>query len=202
MYIKEPPKQQETGEAAANSPRCHWPWLHFRGQAFPRKFSAGRPSWGFRNKWDLSSIHEPISPYLGRQKKMVWPLIWDYLCSLWTQLWICPAHLPPDLQNAIVPTSTFKSSSQQFPIFWTSWKLEPSLFPHLLQAETQCQSTEAQARKRNFSELCKISFLNSDLRNTGLPCVNHTPCRPWARWALVVAPKPASSVPGIWENLP
>lgn len=42
-------------KAAANSPRCHWPWLHFRGQAFPARFSAGRLFWGVRNKWDLSS---------------------------------------------------------------------------------------------------------------------------------------------------
>lgn len=90
VYIKEPPKQQGTGKAAANSRRSHWPWLHFRGQAFP----GGSQQAGFTENLGTNETYhlgEPTSPNWGRQTET------DDLPSdlqrfpMWTHSW--PAHL-------------------------------------------------------------------------------------------------------------
>lgn len=106
-------------------------------------------------------------------------------------------RLVADPSPPTVSTSAFKSSGQQAacpPVSWASLR-PPSLFPYLLQAEIQRQSS--QPNSQISVNLAKIFFQNIDLRSAGLPCVN---CLHTCWWALRVAHKPCRLCAQYLEN--
>lgn len=94
-------------------------------------------------------------------------------------------------------TSVFKSSSQQLPSLLG--QPQSSLFPHLPQAKIQKQSPQSKSQRAISVNPAKISFQNTDLRTTSLPCVNRTPGQLVSSHGCS---QPAGSVLHISENLP
>lgn len=194
---------------AANSPRCHWPWLHFRGQAFPRKFSAGRLSWGFRKK-ETSHLHMSPSLLIYKDRKR-WSGLWfEEITSVASRLnsgsaqltYHQTGHKPQPSRMQLSPQLHLNPPGNSSPSSEWAGSRSPLSFHTSYRQKYSVKALKPKPGREISVNCAKMSFLNTDLRSTGLPCVNRTPCPPLARWALVVAPKPGSSVPGIWENLP